>query len=114
MLRVISGFTIAVLLLFTACEKEAVPVSPAAPPTFEVHMTKKGQMIINTLKVVRETTGLGLKECKELVDKTPVTIKKGLTAKEADALAAKLRKFGALVDNIHRGSLSVRIPSTLH
>lgn len=52
---------------------------------------------IKVIKEVRGFTDLGLKEAKELVEKTPVVVKKGLTKEEAEAIAAKLKAAGATV-----------------
>ncbi|KAJ3704242.1 hypothetical protein LUZ61_007947 [Rhynchospora tenuis] len=52
---------------------------------------------IKVIKEVRGFTDLGLKEAKELVEKTPVVVKKGLTKEEAEAIAAKLKAVGATV-----------------
>lgn len=52
---------------------------------------------IKVIKEVRGFTDLGLKEAKELVEKTPVVVKKGVTKEEAEAIAAKLKTAGATV-----------------
>lgn len=53
---------------------------------------------LNVVKVVKELTGLGLKEAKELVDGAPKPVKEGVAKAEADQLAAKLKEAGAEVE----------------
>lgn len=65
---------------------------------FNVVLKNAGASKINVIKVVREATGLGLKEAKDLVDGAPKAVKEGLGKEEADALAAKLKEAGAEVE----------------
>lgn len=65
---------------------------------FTVHLAVIGEKKINVIKVVREITGLGLKEAKELVDGTPNNVKEGVGKDEAEALKAKLEEAGATVE----------------
>ncbi len=65
---------------------------------FDVVLTDSGPSKINTIKTVREVTGLGLKEAKELVDAIPKTIKEKASKDEADNIAAKLAEVGAKVE----------------
>ena len=60
-------------------------------------MTAAGDKKVGVIKVVREITGLGLKEAKELVDGAPGVIKEGVPAAEAEELKAKLEEAGASV-----------------
>ncbi len=60
-------------------------------------MTAAGDKKVGVIKVVREITGLGLKEAKELVDGAPGVIKEGVAAAEAEELKAKLEEAGASV-----------------
>ncbi|HWP29295.1 MAG TPA: ribosomal protein L7/L12, partial [Chloroflexota bacterium] len=53
---------------------------------------------INVIKAVRELTGLGLKEAKDLVEAAPKPVKEGISKEEAEAAAAKLREAGATVE----------------
>lgn len=53
---------------------------------------------INVIKVVREVTGLGLKEAKDAVEKTPFTVKEGVKKEDADAIKAKFEEAGAKVE----------------
>ena len=62
---------------------------------FDVELTEIGPNKVKVIKVVRDYTGLGLKEAKELVDSAPSIIKEGITKAEADDLAAKLTDEGA-------------------
>ena len=66
--------------------------------SFDVVLKGAGEKKIQVIKVVREATGLGLKEAKDLVDGAPKTIKEGLPKAEADALVAKLKEQGADVE----------------
>jgi len=66
--------------------------------SFDVVLKGAGDKKIQVIKVVREATGLGLKEAKELVEAAPKPIKEGLPKEEADALAEKLKEQGAEVE----------------
>jgi len=65
---------------------------------FDVILADAGASKINVIKVVREITGLGLKEAKELVDGAPKPIKEKVGKEEADAVKAKLEEAGAKVE----------------
>ena len=65
---------------------------------FDVVLTEAGGNKIAVIKVVREVTGLGLKEAKELVDGAPKTIKEGVAKDEAEAMKAKFVEAGATVE----------------
>lgn len=65
---------------------------------FDVELKSAGAKKINVIKVVREITGLGLKEAKELVDNAPKAVKENVSKEEADAAAAKLTEAGAEVE----------------
>ncbi|MFG0241338.1 MAG: 50S ribosomal protein L7/L12 [Phycisphaerales bacterium JB054] len=65
---------------------------------FDVILKSPGGEKIKVIKVVREATGLGLKEAKELVDAAPKAIKEGLSKDEADKLAETLKEAGAEVE----------------
>lgn len=100
--------------LVKACEEEfgvsaAAPVAvaggaaagaaPAEEKTeFDVVLTAVGQEKIKVIKVVREITGLGLKDAKEVVDGAPKTIKEGVAKEEAESIKAKLTEVGASVE----------------
>ena len=65
---------------------------------FDVVITGAGDKKIQVIKVVRELTGLGLKEAKDLVDGAPQTVKAGVTKDEAATIKAKLEEQGATVE----------------
>jgi large subunit ribosomal protein L7/L12 len=74
--------------------------APAAEEQTEVTVNLKaaGAMKIQGIKVVRELTGLGLKEAKDLVDGAPTTVKAGVTKEESATMKAKLEEQGAEVE----------------
>ena len=87
----------------------AAPVAVAAAPAagaaaaeekteFDVILASAGDKKINVSKVVREVTGLGLKEAKALVDGAPAPVKEGASKEDAEALKAKLEEAGATVE----------------
>ena len=65
---------------------------------FDVVLTEAGANKIAVIKVVRDATGLGLKEAKDLVDGAPKTVKEGATKEEAEELKAKFTEVGAVVE----------------
>ncbi|SFH39658.1 large subunit ribosomal protein L7/L12 [Desulfotomaculum arcticum] len=83
----------------------AMPAAGAAPAAaeeeqteFDVILSAVGDKKVNVIKVVREATGLGLKESKELVDSAPKPVKEKISKEEAEALKAKLAEAGATVE----------------
>ena len=64
---------------------------------FDVELTEVGPNKVKVIKVVREITGLGLKEAKEAVDSTPKTLKEAVSKEEAEDIKAKLEAEGAKV-----------------
>ena len=83
----------------------AAPVAGAAAgeaaaekTSFNVVLKEAGDQKIKVIKVVRDATGLGLKEAKELVDGTPAKIKEKVSPEEAEELKAKLEEVGAVVE----------------
>lgn len=99
--------------LVKACEEEfgvsaAAPVAAAGAATaaapveekteFDVVLASAGAEKIKVIKVVREITGLGLKEAKELVDGAPKTLKEAVSKEDAEAMKAKLAEVGATVE----------------
>jgi len=99
--------------LVKACEEEfgvsaAAPVAAAgavaAAPVaeekteFDVVLASAGAEKIKVIKVVRELTGLGLKEAKEVVDGAPKTLKEGVSKEDAENINAKLSEVGASVE----------------
>ncbi len=87
----------------------AAPVAVAAGPaggeeaaeekdSFDVVLSAIGDKKIQVIKAVRELTGLGLKEAKELVDAAPKTVKEGVNQSEADEIKKKLSEAGATIE----------------
>ena len=78
----------------------AAPVAEAAEEKTEFNVVLKevGANKIAVIKVVRELTGLGLKEAKELVDGAPSNIKEGVSPEEGESVKAKLAEAGAVVE----------------
>lgn len=66
--------------------------------SFDVVLASAGDQKIKVIKVVRDATGLGLKEAKELVDGAPKTVKEGVNKDEAEDLKAKFAEVGAVVE----------------
>ena len=81
----------------------AGPAAPAAAAEveeqteFDVEITEVGDKKLNVIKVVRELTGLGLKEAKDVVDAAPKVIKEGVSKEEAQDLKKKLEEAGAKI-----------------
>ncbi|AGF53998.1 MULTISPECIES: 50S ribosomal protein L7/L12 [Clostridium] len=65
---------------------------------FDVILASAGDNKIKVIKVVREITGLGLKEAKEIVDGAPKTLKEGVSKEEAEDMKAKIAEVGATVE----------------
>ncbi|MDI6717827.1 MAG: 50S ribosomal protein L7/L12 [Patescibacteria group bacterium] len=85
----------------------AMPISAGAAPaagggdektSFNVVLKSAGEQKINVIKIVKEITGLGLKEAKDLVDGAPKPVKEGLKKEEAEELKKKLEEVGAVVE----------------
>jgi large subunit ribosomal protein L7/L12 len=77
----------------------AGPAAAAEEKTaFDVILKNGGANKLNVVKVVKELTGLGLKEAKDLVDGAPKPVKEGISKADADALVAKLKEAGAEVE----------------
>lgn len=76
------------------------PAAAEAKATLDVILTKVADTTkkISVIKVVREITGLGLKEAKDVVDKAPQPVKAGVPREEAEAMKAKLEKEGATIE----------------
>lgn len=98
--------------LVKACEEEfgvsaaagvvVAAAGPAAAPEeekteFDVELTEIGAEKVKVIKVVREVTGLGLKEAKDVVDGAPKVVKEGVSKEEAEELKKKLEEVGAKV-----------------
>ena len=65
---------------------------------FDVILKEAGASKLNVIKVVREATGLGLKDAKDLVDGCPKTLKEAISKEDAEALVAKLKEAGATAE----------------
>lgn len=81
----------------------AAPAAAAGPAVeekteFDVVMTSFGANKVNVIKVIREITGLGLKEAKDLVEGVPSMVKEAISKADADAIKKKLEEAGAAVD----------------
>ena len=70
----------------------------AEKSSFNVVLTDAGDQKIKVIKVVRDATGLGLKEAKDLVDGAPKTVKENVSKEEAEDLKAKFTEVGAVVE----------------
>ena len=113
-LELVKGLTILELAdLVKALEEEfgvsAAPVAVAAAPgaaapvveektEFDVVLKAAGASKLNVIKVVRELTGLGLKDAKDLVEAAPKAVKEGVSKEEADKIAEDLKAAGAEVE----------------
>ena len=113
-LELVKGLTILELAdLVKALEEEfgvsAAPVAVAAAPgaaaapveektEFDVVLKAAGASKLNVIKVVRELTGLGLKDAKDLVESAPKTIKEAIAKDEAEKIAEQLKAAGAEVE----------------
>ena len=112
----VKGLTVLELSeLVKALEEEfgvsaAAPVAVAAAPVaaaaaeeeekteFDVILTAAGDQKIKVIKVVRELTGLGLKEAKAVVDECPKPVKEAVSKEEAEAIKAKIAEVGGVVE----------------
>ncbi|MEA2077460.1 MAG: 50S ribosomal protein L7/L12 [Candidatus Marinimicrobia bacterium] len=82
-----------------AAAAAAAPAAVAEEQTeFDVMLQSFGEKKINVIKVVRELTGLGLKEAKDLVESAPVAVKEALPKDSAEEIKAKLEETGATVE----------------
>ncbi|MEW5746983.1 MAG: 50S ribosomal protein L7/L12 [Nitrospirota bacterium] len=93
------GVTAAAPVAVAAAPAGAAPAAAAEEKTsFDVVLTAAGDKKIQVIKVVRELTGLGLKEAKDVVDGAPKPVKTGVSKEEADSIKAKLEAEGAAVE----------------
>ncbi len=117
-LEAVKGLTVLELAELVKAFEEEFGVSAAAPVAavaaapaagagaaaeeekteFDVILTAAGDKKINVIKVVREVTGLGLKEAKELVDGAPKPVKEKVSKEDAEAIKTKLTEAGATVE----------------
>jgi len=94
------GVTAAAPMAMAAMPAAGAAAAPAAEEktSFDVILVSAGDKKIQVIKVVRELTGLGLKEAKEVVDGAPKEVKTGVTKEEAEEIKAKLTEQGATVE----------------
>lgn len=112
-LEAIKGMTVLELNDLVKAIEEEFGVTAAAPMAmatgggaaaeeeqteFDVILSTVGDQKIKVIKVVREITGLGLKEAKEVVDNAPKALKEGVTKEEAEEIKTKLAEVGASVE----------------
>lgn len=112
---IVKGLTVLELSELVKALEEEFGVSAAAPVAvaaaapaaaeaveeqteFDVILTSSGEKKVNVIKVVRELTGLGLKESKDLVDGAPNPIKEKVNKEEADSIKAKIEEAGGSVE----------------
>lgn len=76
----------------------AVAAEEEGPKSYKIILASFGASKINVIKAVRELTGLGLKEAKDIVDAAPSTIKEDVNEEEAKAIKTKLEEAGATVE----------------
>jgi large subunit ribosomal protein L7/L12 len=94
----VSAAAAAVAVAPAAGGAAAGPAPEAEKDEFDVILTGAGANKINVIKVVRELTGLGLKEAKDLVDGAPKPVKTGVSKAESESMKAKLTEAGATVE----------------
>lgn len=94
------GVSAAVQMAAPVMAAGAAGAAPAAEEKteFSVVMTGFGDNKINVIKVIREVTGLGLKEAKDMVEGVPSVVKEGVNKEEAESIKKKLVEAGAAVD----------------
>jgi len=118
-LEIVKGMTVLELSELVKAFEEEFGVSAAAPVAavaaggaapaeaeeaqeeqteFDVVLTSSGEKKIQVIKVVRELTGLGLKEAKALVDELPKPVKEKVSKEEAETVKAKLEESGAVIE----------------
>ena len=88
-------FGVSAAAVAVAASAGAAPAAAAEQSEFNVVLTAAGESKVNVIKAVRELTGLGLKEAKDLVDGAPKVIKEGVSKADADAALKKLIEAGA-------------------
>ena len=94
----VSAAPVAAAAAPVAASTEAAPAAPVEEQTeFDAVLSEVGPNKINVIKVVRELTGLGLKEAKAVVDEAPKAIKEAVSKEEAQKIADKMAEVGAKV-----------------
>lgn len=92
------GVSAAAPVMVAAGAEAGVAAGGAEQSEFEVILAEAGASKLNVIKVVREITGLGLKEAKALVDEAPKSLKTGVAKEDAEGMKAKLEEAGAKVE----------------
>ena len=92
------GIEPAAAAVAVAAPAAAGAAAAAEQTEFDVILKNAGAQKLGIVKLVKESTGIGLKEAKELVDKAPVAIKEKASKEDAEALKAKLEEAGAEVE----------------
>ena len=92
------GVTAAAPVAVAAAAPGAAAPAAEEKTSFDVILAAAGDKKIQVIKVVRELTGLGLKEAKDLVDGAPKPVKTGISKEESDTIKAKLEEQGAKVE----------------
>ena len=92
------GVSAAAATVVAAAPAEGGAAAAAEKDEYDVILTDVGESKMGVIKVVREITGLGLKESKELVESAPKAVKEGVAKDEAEAIKAKLEEAGAAVE----------------
>ena len=92
------GIEPAAAAVAVAAPAAAGEAAPAEKTTFDVVLVSAGQSKIPVVKAVKESTGLGLKEAKDLVDAAPKAIKEGISKEEAESIKSSLEEAGAEVE----------------
>ncbi len=92
------GVTAAAPMAVAAAAPVAAAAAAEEKTSFDVVLSSAGDKKIQVIKVVRELTGLGLKEAKDLVDGAPKAVKTGVSKEESASMKAKLEEQGAVVE----------------
>ncbi len=92
------GVSAAAPVMVAGAAADGAAAGGAEQSEFEVILAEAGASKLNVIKVVREITGLGLKEAKALVDEAPKSLKTGVAKEDAEAMKAKLEEAGAKVE----------------
>ncbi|NOZ91721.1 50S ribosomal protein L7/L12 [bacterium 3DAC] len=93
------GVSASAPVMMAAMPAAGAAAEPAEEKTeWDVVLKEAGPKKLNVIKVLRQLTGLGLKEAKELVDNAPSTIKEGISKEEAEDIKKKLEEAGAVIE----------------
>ena len=92
------GIEPAAAAVAVAAPAAAGEAAPAEKTSFDVILTSAGQAKLQVVKVVKDLTGLGLKEAKDIVDAAPKPVKEGVSKEEAESIKSQLEEAGAEVE----------------